>query len=440
MGPKKIILMAPGTAGDVFPFIGIGAAMAGRGYEVELLANAAFEETARQMGLGFVALGDVEDHERALAEPDLWTLRRGLSVVMENLVPDPLAAFDILMERVEPGRTVVVAHPLAMAARLAQESRRVPSVTAVLSTCWFRSLHRVPVIYGDRDLSSMARPLKSLMWALADRFLIDPVVTPPLNRARRRLGLAQIRRPFHEWIFSPLLTVGLFPDWFAPPQPDWPDTVRLTTFPNFHTTRQMSDRVERFFETGAAPIVFTPGSGACDVDTFVASAIDACADLDRRGIFLGTAARELTAVSDEPGRFLGAPFVPLDQLLPRAAALVHHGGVGTTSAALAAGIPQVVRPLAFDQPDHAARVEALGVGRCLLPRDFRAHTLSGILRDLLGDQTTEQTCSDLAGRLANEVPMNTICDAIEEAVREAIVEEEEGPGSESSSPGSFHLR
>src|SRR6202012_1799180 len=62
-----------------------------------------------------------------------------------------------------------------------------------------------------------------------------------------------------------------------------------------------------------------------------------------------------------PGRRCRA-YVPLRALLPRCAALVHHGGIGTTAEALRAGVPQVIVPLAFDQFDNAARVRALGAG------------------------------------------------------------------------------
>jgi UDP:flavonoid glycosyltransferase YjiC (YdhE family) len=60
--------------------------------------------------------------------------------------------------------------------------------------------------------------------------------------------------------------------------------------------------------------------------------------------------------------------VELEQLLPRAAAILHHGGLGTTARALQAGIPQVISPIGFDQPDNGHRVELLGAGR-VVPRD-----------------------------------------------------------------------
>ena len=63
-----------------------------------------------------------------------------------------------------------------------------------------------------------------------------------------------------------------------------------------------------------------------------------------------------------PAHVLWQPYVPLRAILPRCAALVHHGGIGTTAEALRAGVPQVIVPLAYDQFDNAARVTALQAG------------------------------------------------------------------------------
>ena len=61
--------------------------------------------------------------------------------------------------------------------------------------------------------------------------MLDPTVVPALNEWRRELGLPPVTRVFSDWIHSPQRVIGLFPDWFGNPQPDWPAAVRLTGFP-----------------------------------------------------------------------------------------------------------------------------------------------------------------------------------------------------------------
>src|SRR5262249_43209266 len=90
-------------------------------------------------------------------------------------------------------------------------------------------------------------------------------------------------------------------------------------------------------------------------------------------------------------------YAPLGKLLPGAAALVHHGGIGTSAAALAAGVPQLLIPFAHDQPDNAARLCRLGVAETL--RRPRARDMAGALERLLGSQEVARSCRQLAERV-----------------------------------------
>ena len=107
------------------------------------------------------------------------------------------------------------------------------------------------------------------------------------------------------------------------------------------------------------------------------------------------------------------PYAPFSQLLPRAAALVHHGGIGTLSQGFAAGIPQLVMPMSFDQPDNAARLTRLGAGLALSPKRFRAANVAATLSRLLGSSDIAARCRELAARIAQERSIDPACDMIE---------------------------
>ena len=114
-------------------------------------------------------------------------------------------------------------------------------------------------------------------------------------------------------------------------------------------------------------------------------AIEACLKIDRPGLLLSTF--EENFPPDLPASIQTMGYASFSQLLPRCSAIVHHGGVGTTSQALAAGIPQVIRPLAFDQFDNATRVERLRCGRWLR----RQKDLTKILRAVLEDAESDRS-------------------------------------------------
>jgi rhamnosyltransferase subunit B len=137
-----------------------------------------------------------------------------------------------------------------------------------------------------------------------------------------------------------------------------------------------------FLNAGPAPIGFTPGSAMARGHDFFARALAASAALNQRALLITPFADQLP--HPLPPHAHAVSYAPFDALLPRLAALVHHGGIGTTAQALAAGLPQGVAPFAHDQFDNATRLVKRGVGLRLTTRSSVrqwATTLDRLLRD-----------------------------------------------------------
>jgi UDP:flavonoid glycosyltransferase YjiC (YdhE family) len=227
-----------------------------------------------------------------------------------------------------------------------------------------------------------------------------------------------VRRFLDRWIHSPQCVIGLFPPWFSPPQPDWPPSVTLTSFPLFDEAdlAELPADVERFLAEGEPPVVFTPGTAMKQGQAFFAAAIEACLKLGRRGLLLTRFPEQVP--SPLPAGVRHFTYVPFSQVFPRAAAAVHHGGVGTTAQALAAGVPQLIMPLSHDQPDNAARVRRLGVGSSLAPHAFRGPAVAKALDGLIGSPEVAARCRDVAAKLRGADPFTEACRAIEGLVLE----------------------
>jgi UDP:flavonoid glycosyltransferase YjiC (YdhE family) len=225
-----------------------------------------------------------------------------------------------------------------------------------------------------------------------------------------------MRKVFDQAIHSPLLTVGLWPEWFAPPQPDYPPFFKLTGFPLFDVpdAQPLPADVADFCAAGDAPLVFTPGSANVHGRDFFAAGVDAARQLNRRALLLTRFAEQIP--KNLPGTIRHVPFAPFTELLPRCAALIHHGGIGTTSAAFAAGIPQLIMPLSHDQPDNAARVFALGVGDRLMPRRFTGRRVAQTLLPLLESPVVKVRTAELARRCAAQNAIAQTATLVEDAV------------------------
>ncbi len=359
----KIIITALGSGGDVFPFIALGQVLQQRGHTVALLANPHFAETVAQAGLSLVPLGTEDEYLAALRQPELWHPRRGFAVIWRQLMELTPRILATLEAQIIPGQTVLVGSTLSLATRLAQERHGLPTAMVHLSPNCFLSAYEFPVTSARQLPSWMPLWARRALLAAIDRGMLDVTCAPPLNALRATLGLPPVRSVMRHWLHSPELTIGAFPDWFATPQPDWPASAVVTGFPRLRApaTSSLPEAVQAFLNAGSPPLVFTAGTGMTQAHAFFTCALQTVTALQQRALFVTRFPETLPNVL--PAEVMVADHVPFDCLLPQVAALVHHGGIGTTAAALAAGIPQLITPFAFDQFDNAARVVRLGVGR-----------------------------------------------------------------------------
>lgn len=407
-----VLLCAIGTAGDVHPLLGVGLALRARGHGATVVTNPFFEATVRGLGLDFLPLGDRAAFVSAMADPDLWHPTRSFRVIARRMLLPHIAPLYALIARHDPATTVVFASGVCFGARIAQERLGTRLVTHHLapSLLWSRV---VPPVLAGPTAARLPLAFQAALHRLAVA-IVDRTLGPATNAFRRRLGLPPARDLFFAWPNSPARVLGLFPAWFAPPQPDWPPQTRLTGFPLFDPPARhaAAPAPPGGSGDGPAPLVFTPGSGNIQARRFFAAAIEASAALGRPALLLTRHREQLPATL--PAGVIQRDYLPLRALLPRAAALIHHGGIGTTAQGLAAGLPQLLMPMSYDQPDNAARLGRLGVGAALPPARFTGPRVADALAMLLRDDLVRHRCHELAARCDPEAALEATVRAIEE--------------------------
>lgn len=400
----KFLIVAAGSHGDVLPFISLGRELQDRGHEVRLFASGAFAAMAAEAGLPFAEVMSSAEYRRFVADRDAVDPRKGMALLAQAVIGTQRHCLALLERECELGRTLVIGSSLAWAARLLGELKHVPVATVHLAPSWFRSNHRAPSIGPLGHLEHAPAFVKRLIWRGMDRRFLDPLFTAPFNVIRAELGLPPVSRVFDHWMHTADMTLGLFPAWFAPPQPDWPAGLRLTGFPLYDhgQDRRLPADVERFLDGGEPPVAFTAGTANTSSQAFFETSIRACQLSGRRGLLLTQDATQLPA--ELPPGIAHFGYVPFKALLPRLGAFVHHGGIGTTSQALLAGVPQLVRPMGFDQFDNARRVMALGVARQLLPRHYRPAAVANALGELTTKPSIRARCDELAKSVSDGKP------------------------------------
>lgn len=411
----RILIFPMGSAGDVHPFIGVGKALQARGHDVQVATNSFFESSVTRAGLEFIEIGSKDEFEAVTADPNLWHPQRAFETIIHKGVERTYErVLRVVKDRHRPGETVLVSSTLGFAARNARDKLKLPLVTVHLAPAVFLSRHRMPLITGGIAPQWGPGWLKALQWWIGGR-LTDRTVLPGLNAFRRENDLPPVRDVVRRWWHSPDRVIGLFPEWYAPPQPDWPAQTRLTGFPLFDdgTARPMLDELARFLNDGPPPVVFAPGSAMAHGWEFFGEAVKALKLTGMRGVL--QSGYPETIPSGLAGRAIHVEYAPFSELFKRSAALVYHGGIGTCAQALRAGIPHLVQYMAHDQLDNASRVRDLGVGEGVAPREFKAEGIARSIYGLLSDSSVRDACARVTRRFASEEWMEETCALIEAA-------------------------
>lgn len=417
----QVYLVTFGSRGDVHPLLGLGQALRARGHAATVLTNPVFAADVAAAGLGFVPVGTEQDYLDTLAHPKLWHPVDGLGVLWRYLLRPALQPTLVSLEalcRHGPGDApLVLASPLAMGARIAQEALGLRLLSVYTAPTLLRSVAD-PLTIGRWQVPGLVPAwARHGLWHLLDRTRLDPLVRPALALLREARGLPPLPRHglFDRWLHAPRGGLALFPSWFARHAPDWPVPVQEGDFPLYDEPAVLEDTAQArslqvFLDAGPAPVVFMPGSARQDAAGFFRAAVAASQRLGLRAVLLGPDAPAHGAAA--PLGFWSAPYVPFAQLLPRARALVHHGGIGSCAQALRAGLPQLLWPQAYDQHDNALRLQALGVALRLPGATPDAATLARQLGRLLRSADVAAACRRPAAALQGP-RLDTACEWLE---------------------------
>jgi UDP:flavonoid glycosyltransferase YjiC (YdhE family) len=409
----NILLIALGSHGDVHPFVGIGLRLRERGHHVAVAANTYFKPLIDHANLEFVEVGTAEEYKSLATNPDLWHPTKAPQAVFSGTAKYLRRIYEVAVDFGRRPDSVIAASTLALGARVAQDAHDIPLATVHLSPSIFQSVYAPPAFLPFSRLPAWTpKFVYRGAWKAINK-IMDRVIGPAINELRGEVHLPPVKNILRDYWHSPTRVIGLFPEWFGPMQIDWPRQTVLTGFPLFdepeHTP--ISAELDQFLRAGEPPIAFTPGSAMWQGHAFFDACVESCVRLKRRGLLL-TRHRDHLPAALPPG-VIHVHYAPFSQLLPRCAALVHHGGIGTTSQALASGVPQLVTPFAHDQPDNAERLKRLGVAEWIAARKYKPARIVPALERLLGSPTVAESCRRAKARFERVDPLAQTCDLIE---------------------------
>ena len=366
----KITILTYGSRGDVQPFLPLSLGLMANGHSVKLAASARFKNLVQERNINFVPLaGDPQDLSRRLnnAGHNFVKLLREL---MDHAIE---IGADILRQSEEASRDAdLIIHTFthAVGAHMLAREKNIPDIH-IQTFPMFTSTGDYPNVtlpdLRSRSLNRFTHKFseKITWWASQIGF----------ERMRRRAGLPKRKLywPFEDDQFrsrTPILCA--WSPSVIEPSSDWPSHIHVTGYYFFplDDSYRPSTELGLFLESGKLPICISFGSmvnrDAIRIDEIVRASLE---KTNNRGIILSG----WSGIEDRSSQdILYLDAVPHDWLLPHCKMIVHHGGAGTTSAGLRAGIPNIVIPFTADQPFWGTRVHEIGAG----PRPILVKNLS----------------------------------------------------------------
>jgi UDP:flavonoid glycosyltransferase YjiC (YdhE family) len=322
------------------------------------------------------------------------------------------------------GAAAIVGGTFAAGATIVADKLALPFVSVALQPLAVLSAYDPPVLPGVPFLTPAAGGprlwLNRAMLGLAQRRLRRWAGHANLVRAALDLPPTALN-PFLFAGRKGALGIGLFSPVLSPRQPDAPANFDVVGYAPYDSEgggqAALAVELADFLAAGPPPIVFTLGSFAVEAPgDFYRHSVQAAQALGRRAVLLVGPRGDLSVADGAPGA-IAVRYAPFSLLFPRAAAIVHQGGVGTTQQALRAGKPQLVVPHLGDQYDNAARIARLGVGAAISRGDYAAARVAQVLRRLLDEPAAAQRAAEIGAVAAQEDGAAAAAERIEQLLK-----------------------
>lgn len=430
---KRIVFAPYGSLGDLHPMLALAIELRTRGHDIVINSLENYREKIDKLGFEFYPLRpDVDPEDRQLAR-ELMDAKNGTERIIKDLMMKNLRPMYKDLMTACDGADALISGEIVFAAPSVVEKTGIKWITNSLAPISLFSAHD-PSVFPNAEWLQKLR----FLGAGFHRFLFYAIRGTiknwylPYKKFRRELGLDPKHDPIFNDKYSDLLHLAMFSKVLGKPQPDWHSPTLQSGF-CFYDGQQdlgvMPEKLTEFLDAGEPPIVFTLGSAAVmDARDFFEQSIKAARILNRRAVMLYGVFNEppeimesekwtMENAGNKTSRIVAFDYAPYSQVFPRAACVVHQGGVGTTAQVLRAGVPALMMPYSHDQPDNAARCKRIGAAEIISRDDYTAENAAQELEKLLGNAEYKARAVEASQKVKSENGTKTACDAIEAVLK-----------------------
>ena len=386
----KIVIATCGTRGDIQPLIALARALTGRGHQTLIAAPPEHGAWVADCGCAFHGLGS--DFTKMLSRyPQVHTLKpvMGWLGFLRLEIRKQLSQLPGIID----GADLVLGASLCLGLHSAAESMDIPYGFVAMAPQILPSAHHPFVAL---KLQNLPQWLNRLSWEVA-RLLDRMNFTAVINKERRRLKLAPVNDILRHVIGNHVI-VASDPVLATVPVDVELDFVQTGYF-HLETDQRLSKQVQAFLAAGSAPVYFGFGSMSTREQETLVSLIQASLSLTgQRGILSGFRFDETGFANSKSCIFVDEVSHP--SLFTRLAAVVHHGGSGTTATAALAGVPQIIVPHILDQYYWGEKIYRRGLGPKPIRRSqLTAESLANTITECVSGQRYYRHASEIAEKI-----------------------------------------
>jgi UDP:flavonoid glycosyltransferase YjiC (YdhE family) len=405
----RIAIQTWGTEGDVRPFIALAAGLSAAGHELTLavteITNKQFSAFGQRLGFAVRQIGHIDCDEirfKKLAAQvfNAWNPIKKGDIIVTNFFDPVIEDMLVAAKALCAENDLVIGHFFIYPLKIAARQFQIPFMV-VFTTPLLPSRHHPPL-----GIPELAKWMNPLWWNLFD-FLLSKAWKPAIDRLYLREGIAAEKSVLGDIWYSPLLNLVAVSPALFPPPPDWEQRYHLCGFLNIPEKGepwQMPENLRQFLAAGEPPVYMTFGSMIAsdpsprDITQLLIEAVR----LAGCRAIIQSNWDELTDLPEFPDiyRITGAPH---HHIFPHCAAVIHHGGAGTTQAATIAGCPSIVVEHSSDQPLWGSVLQRSGIAPKLLHRrSITAGKLARAVRIVLDTPAMAEKARTIGSRMQAE--------------------------------------
>jgi len=397
----KFAIITVGSHGDFFPMIGVAQALSLRGHDVTLMAASSYPDVISMDGVRFIPLSDPETTVRSAREKWLFATRYGSLYVERYSVDWNCVAYDTIRTIASEDLIIIaVDRPNLWADLLARARLGIPVIRVQLDPPVIRDVRIQPEFLPWGHLQHRLAARYQLKWR---QLAIDRGIDSGHLRLDRLWRSVRHTVP----------TVALWPRWILG---RFADEYSLRTF-GFLPGPTMTTALPQvqFGKQDRPLVVFVAGTEGTTTQwagRFFGVSDGVCKEVQCAGVFLG--GPDGCAPSSGSEFVHARKFLPLDHVLPKASVIVHHGGIGTSAAAIRQGVPQIVIPRVFAQSSNAEWLRRIGLCAVLNRESYTVAQAGAAVREVLTNPQSRAVAEKYSRRCNAESSLQAFCEYLED--------------------------